>query len=192
MWPNGLEVYGRLEREPSARREGDNHIWYYSGKIWQCAACLRTTRDPKSVNERCLQMPPKFLQATCEPKGHHIWMANLRNVEPPHGLFISCTRCAHYGTSRSTKLLAAPCKGGPEGVAGARDKKLFANGMHPKRGPFNRPWPLVIHSHGVARENMVSPESVVVSDVAAPERVSPFDCEWVDCMPAVGEAAEAD
>ena len=126
--------------------------------MWQCGICLRTTKSPNEFRRKCSELPPKWKAAIGDPLGHHLCAANF--VKSDLGSFVYCTRCAHYGTPRTIRLLASPCRGSPEGPGGIRDASSFSQGRHPRYGEFCRPWPLEPYCF-IAAETVADPGGVV-------------------------------
>ena len=156
--------------------------------MWQCEACLRTTSRPKSHPNGCGTTPLKFLDAMRNPRGHHLWIGRLVNPKDDPQ-FIYCAKCAHYGSIRSVKGLAKPCRGSPGSPSYQRFARLFSQGNHPLYGSFEKPWPLEIYTYAAAETQQCTYEEITPF---VPQRQPfGFDAEDWD-LPAVGQRPDGE
>ena len=162
------------------------HAWTFAGKgRWQCSSCLRTTATPDTVPIGCHRMPLRFHSVMREPKGHRVWAGQICGLECGTGLFIYCTSCACFGCPRSVRGLTKECLGAPHSATSFRHATNISERVHPTKGVFRRPWPLVPFNGPTASAAALPPESQVPIFAGVPD--FGFDDDDADPMlPPVG------
>ena len=92
-------------QQPVAAELG--HQWQWNGNSWQCADCLRCTRNRRKCTAACSGMPGSISRAVAaaESNGHQ-----LVGACDSTGLYcIWCKKCGAYGSNRTVRLTSR-CK----------------------------------------------------------------------------------